>query len=58
VKHFILNLTKDEVLQLRRGGKMHYYVDSNTAHIEIRGPIKYDKGKGIPASKKKIPVQG
>jgi hypothetical protein len=50
MKHFILNLTKDEVLQLRRGGKMHYYVDSNTAHIEIRGPINYEhktNGKSV-----------
>ena len=55
MKHIVINLTSDETLQLRRGGKIDYFY--NELHIEIKGE-KHARKQRIPASKKKIPVQG
>jgi hypothetical protein len=55
MKHIVIDLNKDEALQIRRGGKIDYFL--NDQHIEIRGP-KDARRKRVSTPKKNIPVQG
>jgi hypothetical protein len=55
MKHIVIDLNKDEALQIRRGGKIDYFL--NNQHIEIRGP-KDARRKRVSTPKKNIPVQG
>mgnify|MGYP003121691263 CR=1 FL=1 len=43
MKHIIINLNKDEVLQLKRGGKIDFYFNGTEVRVEIKGPKKEDK---------------
>ena len=40
MKHISIQLTKDEVLQLRRGGKIDYFYNGTAVRVEIIGPKK------------------
>ena len=43
MKHIPIQLTKDEVLQLRRGGKIDYFYNGTAVKVEIIGPAKKPK---------------
>ena len=40
MKHIPIQLTKDEVTQLKRGGKIDYFYNGTAVRIEIIGPKK------------------
>lgn len=56
MKHIVIELNKDEALQIRRGGKIDIYRDNQ--HIEIRGPENVKRKQRVSTPKKNIPVQG
>lgn len=55
MKHIPIQLTKDEVTQLRRGGKIDYFYNGAAVRIEIIGPRKEVRNgaKAIPRVEQK-----
>ena len=47
MKHIPIQLTKDDVMQLRRGGKIDYFYNGTAVRVEIIGPAKVAKVKTV-----------
>jgi len=56
MKHIPIQLSKDDVTQLRRGGRIDYYYNGASVRVEIIGPEK-DKKPRTASSNFQTPMK-
>lgn len=57
MRHITINLNKDDVTQLRRGGKIDYYYNGTAVRVEIIGPKNDEKPRRTASSNFQTPMK-